>query len=105
MEKITITNKQKIMAALNPQKSAISVNISGIPLWVVQSGDATLNVALDGMSAIITAGAAFADSMIKVTVSADLGKGIEQISDTIILTVIDARSESLGLIISSPLSK
>jgi len=102
----TITNEQKLPVTITPvtatQKSA---KIDGKPTWTVASGDSTLEVAEDGLSANLISADSPGETMIVVEADADLGEGVETISDSIKLTVEGARAINLGLTAGTPIPK
>lgn len=79
--------------------------LDGAPVWTVVSGDATLEVAEDGLSAFLVSGAADVNSVIEVTADADLGEGVVTLTDTIDLAVVAASASALGLVQGTPVLK
>lgn len=104
---ITITNEQKVEVALAPLTAAGNpATLDGAPVWaVVEGGDATLEVAADGLSAFLVSGAADVTSQVTVTADADLGEGIVTLTDTIDLVVVAAPANALGLVVAAPVLK
>lgn len=103
---ISITNEQKIPVTLAPvTATGKPAPLDGQPTWEVTSGSATLEVAEDGRSAFLISGDEPGDSIIVVKADADIGEGVEEISDAIRLTVQGARAQSLGLSIGTPVQK
>lgn len=100
---ITITNEQKIPVTLAPLTAAGNpATVDGAPQWSVTSGDATLEVSADGMSAMLISGEANVNSQITVSADADLGEGVSTITDTIDLAVVAAAASQLGLNVGTP---
>ena len=100
---VTITNEQKVQVTLAPLTAAGNpATVDGVPTWSVTSGDATLEVAENGMSAYLVSGAADVNSQITVTADADLGEGVTEITDTIDLAVVSAAASQLGLNVGTP---
>jgi hypothetical protein len=103
MIEISITNEQKIKVALAPVtdggKPAV---LDGQPTWSVVSGDSTVEQSADGLSATLISSDTPGDTVYLVEADADLGEGIETISDTIKLHVVGARAFQLGLSASAP---
>lgn len=92
---LAITNEEKINVTLNPvTANGNPATVDGAPVWSVE-GDATLEVAADGLSAYLISGAAGA-STVTVTADADLGEGVVTLSDVIALNVIPAGAAALG---------
>jgi len=104
---ITITNEQKVEVTLAPVTEAGNpATVDGVPVWEVVSGDATLEVAADGLSAFLVSGAADVTSQITVTADADLDEtGVMPITDTIDLAVVAAAASQLGLVAGTPVLK
>ena len=103
---ITITNEQKVQVTLAPTTAAGNPAIlDGAPVWAVASGDATLEVAADGLSAFLVSGAADVTSQITVTADADLGAGVTTLTDVIDLAVVAAQASALGLVTGTPILK
>jgi hypothetical protein len=103
---ITITNEQKVLVTLAPTTAAGNpATLDGTPVWTVVSGDATLEVAEDGLSAFLVSGAADVTSQIEVTADADLGEGVVTLTDVIDLAVVAAQASALGLVVDTAILK
>jgi len=103
---ITITNEQKVEVTLAPMTAAGNpATLDGAPVWEVVAGDATLEVAADGLSAFLVSGVADINSQITVTADADLGEGVITLTDTIDLAVVAAEASQLGLTAGTPVLK
>jgi hypothetical protein len=103
---ITITNEQKVEVTLAPLTEAGNpANLDGAPVWTVVSGDATLEVAADGLSAFLVSGAADVNSVIEVTADALIGEGIVTLTDSVDLAVVSAIAGQLGLVAAAPILK
>jgi hypothetical protein len=103
---ITITNEQKVQVTLQPVTEAGNpATLDGAPVWAVTEGDATLEVAEDGLSAFLVSGAADVNSTITVTADADLGEGVVALTDTITLAVVAASASALGLVTGEAILK
>lgn len=103
---ITITNEQKVEVTLDPRTAAGNpATLDGTPTWTVTAGDATLEVATDGLSAFLVSGAADVNSVIEVSADADLGEGVQTIVDTVDLAVVAASASALGLVVGTPTLK
>lgn len=106
MVDITITNEQKVQATLNPvTATGKPAQLDGKPTWSVVSGDSTLDVAADGLSAFLISSDTPGDTVVLVEADADLGAGVETINDTIQLHVAGARAANLGLTVGTPVAK
>lgn len=103
---ITITNEQKVQVSLAPLTAAGNpATLDGTPSWTVIEGDATLEVAEDGLSAFLVSGEANVNSKIGIKADADLGDGIREIEDFVDLAVVSAEASRLGITASEPTLK
>lgn len=103
---IVLTNEQQVKVTLAPVTSkGKPAPLDGAPTWAVASGTCTLNVAPDGLSAVIVSGDNAGDSEITVSADADLGAGVVTVSDAIRVTVNGAQAQSLGLTAEPPTTK
>lgn len=100
---LAITSEQKITVTLTPTTAAGNpATLDGAPAWTVTEGDATLNVAEDGLSAEIISGGVGV-STITVTADADLDEDeAREISDTIALNVVAPEAAGLGIAAGEP---
>lgn len=93
----TITSEEKIPVTLAPLTAAGNpATVDGVPVWAVTEGDATLEVAADGLSAYLVSGAANVVSSVTVTADADLGEGVMNLSEVVTLTVVAPSAALLG---------
>jgi hypothetical protein len=106
MLEITITNEEQVKVTLSPKTdSGRPAKLDGSPAWTVTSGNSQVVVADDGLSADLISSDDPGDTTISVKADADLGSGVEEISDTIVLTVTGARAKNLGLAAGTPTPK
>ena len=107
MLEITITNEQKIQVTLTPVTATNNpAQLDGGATFEVISGTATVAMIADNpLSAFLVSGDLPGDSEILVSADADLGDGVETISDIIKLTVAGAKAASLGLTVGAPVAK
>ena len=106
MLEITITNEQQVKVTLNPvTETGKPAQVDGAPTWTVQSGDATVTPAADGLSADLISSDTPGDTQILVEADADLGSGVITISDIITLHVSHANAANLGLVAGDPTPK
>ena len=96
---ITSTNEEKVLVSINPTTAAGNpATVDGVPTWTVTSGDCTLEVAADGLSAYIISGSANVANMIEVSADADLdAEEVRTITETIVYTVVAAEAQALGI--------
>jgi len=78
--------------------------VDGTPVWAIVSGNGSVqNVSADGLTAEIWSPDTVTDpsgadvTVASVTADADVGAGVQEISDTVEFTVTNAIAESLGL--------
>lgn len=103
---ITITNEQKVKVTLTPKTGGGKpAQLDGTPSWTVSSGDSTLEASADGLSATLVSSDTPGETIFVVEADADLGEGVENITDAIKLTVQGARAASLGLSAGTPENK
>lgn len=103
MLELTITNEQKVKVTLTPvTDTGRPASLDGAPAWTVQSGDSTVVPDEGGLSAFLVSSDTPGDTIFVVTADADLGEGVEELSDTIRLTVAGARAKNLGLSAGTP---
>lgn len=100
---ITITNEQKVLvnvSALTEAGNPTPLNV--IPEWNVTSGDVTLNVAVDGLSAEVVSGESETEAVI--TVTAKVNDTVE-LTNTFNLSVVLAQATSLSFTAGEPVLK
>jgi hypothetical protein len=98
MLELTITNEQKIPVTLAPTTAAGKpAELDGPAKFSVISGSSTVVAGEDGKSAELISSDTPGDTVFLVEADADLGEGVETISDTITLHVAGARAANLGL--------
>ncbi len=106
MLEIKITNEEQVNVALKPVTSTgKAAKLDGVPTWTVQSGDSKVTVAADGLSADLVSSDTPGDTEILVEADANLGEGVESISDIIRLSVAGANAANLGLVAGTPTAK
>lgn len=103
MLELTITNEQKIRVTLSPKTdTGKPAPLDGVPTWEIVTGNATLAVAADGLSADLISADDPGDSQVLVKADANIGEGVEEISDVISLRVVGATAKNLGLSAGQP---
>lgn len=106
MIEVTITNEQKVKATVAPKTaSGKPAKIDGTPTWTVVTGEATIEESEDGLSAFLISGDTPGFSEIAVKADADIGEGVEEISQLILLTVEGAKATALGVTLGQPEDK
>ncbi len=103
---VSITNEQQVTVTLSPKTdSGRPAKLDGSPAWTVTSGNSQLVVADDGLSANLISSDDPGETDVVVKADADLGSGVEEISDTIALVVTSASATNLGLSAGTPTPK
>lgn len=102
-----ITNEQKIKFTLNPVTETgkpAQLEAGSLKWDVIAGGDNATNLAVseDGMSAYVISNDTPGDIDVRVSADADLGEGVEEISDLIRVHVLGARARNLGLVKGEP---
>lgn len=106
MVEINITNEQKVNVTLSPKTdSGKPAKVDGKPTWEVVTGDSTVVVADDGMSADLVSSDTPGDTTYLVTADADLGEGVQNIQETLTLHVAGALAANLGVVVGTPVLK
>lgn len=99
---VTITNEQKVrLTAVPVTATGNPAPLDGPVSFSVISGDSTVNV-LDNLTAELVSGVTPGDTTYLVEADADLGAGVETISDTVLMHVEGARAANLGLSLGVP---
>ncbi len=103
--KLKLTDEQKTTVTLNPATpKGKKVSVQN-PVWSVVDGDCAITPAPDGLSAVITSGDKPGVTNIQIAADADLGDGVDTITDTIEVTVVDPEASTLGLAAGTPEDK
>ncbi len=98
-QEASITNEQKIPASVTPLSEAGKpAKLDGALAWSVISGTGTVaNVSADGLTAELVSGDDPGDTTYLIKGDADLGSGVVEVSDTIVLHVLGAMAAHLGI--------
>lgn len=105
---LSLTTELKQHVKLVPKTSGgKDAPVDGVPVWTVVSGAGTVEPDADGLGAFIISTDAVDSTMTiyQVDADADLGSGVETISDTISLTTVAANAASLGLVADAAVPK
>lgn len=103
---ITLTNEQEVDVTLKiTTETGKPAPVDGKPTWEVLSGSSTVTVSEDGLSAVVRSGDDPGDTQIIVKADANLGEGVEEISDAIKVSVQSATAMNLGLSVGTPRTK
>jgi len=106
MMELNVTNEEKILVTCNPVTLAGNpVALDGPIVVAVQNGDGGFEIQADGKSVFLISGALPGDTTFTIQGDADLGAGVENISDVIILHVAGAKAASFGLVAGTPVLK
>lgn len=99
------TNEQKVKFIINPITNAGNpAPLDGAISISQQSGDASYEM-IDDRSFWLISGINPGDSAFLVSGDADLGAGVENISEVIILKVAGAKAANLGIVAEDPVLK
>lgn len=102
----TITNEQKVPFTIAPKTATgKDAKIDGKPTVEVTEGDATCELAEDGMSGFLISGDSASESKFMLTADADLGEGVENIQQEISLIVTLANAADLGFSFGEAVAK
>lgn len=103
---VSLTNEQQVKVTLTPvTDTGKPAKLDGAPSWAVISGNSQVVVSDDGLSADLISSDDPGDTEILIKADADIGEGVEEISDTIKLTVVGATAKNLGISVGSPTPK
>jgi len=106
MMELNVTNEEKILVTCNPVTLAGNpVALDGPIVVAVQNGDGGFEIQADGKSVFLISGPLPGDTTFTIQGDADLGAGVENISDVIILHVAGAKAASFGLVAGTPVLK
>ncbi len=106
MVAITISNEQQVPVTLSPKTdTGKAAKLDGNPVWSVVSGDSTVVPAADGLSATLVSSDTPGETVFLVDADADLGSGVEDLQETITLTVTGANAKNLGIVAGTPVAK
>lgn len=100
---IDITNEQKVTVTLKPvTTTGKPAKLDGPPTWTNKDGDSVVNPSQDGLSAEIVSSDTLGTTTILLEADADLGEGVETITEEIQVTVTGAKASSFGLVVGTP---
>ena len=103
---LKLTTEQQVVVHLAPvTPKGKAVKLDGVAAWSVVSGDATITPSDDGLSCTIVSPDVAGQSQVLVSADADLGTGVDTISDTISVDVADQDATALGLTADAPTIK
>lgn len=106
MLELSITTEEQVLVRIAPKTAnGRPAKVDGAPVWAVGTGEATITPSEDGLSCLIVSGENPGNSEISVSADADLGEGVEPISDLIELAVTGVKAVSLGLTAEAPTPK
>lgn len=106
MTTIDLENWQEVIVTLAPRTDkGKPAKVDGIPTWTVQSGNATVTPAADGMSALLTTTDEADTTVILAEGDADLGAGFVPVDEAITLNTSVPRAASFGVTVGEPTQK
>lgn len=102
-----LNTDQKVKLTITPITSTGKpAKIDGVPVW--ESSDTAVIVitpSSDGLSCDAVTTDEIGTAIVTVTIDADLGSGVENISATADIEVVHVRATNLGLVVGTPESK
>jgi len=102
---VKITNEQQVRVTLNPKTDAgrpAKIDPNSKPTWEKIDGEADVQAAEDGLSVLLVSADNPGTTQILVKADADIGEGVEEISEVIELQVAGASAKNLGLSVGTP---
>lgn len=103
---LNCTNEEKVHVKVNPVTAhGKPTGIDGKISAEVQSGTGTAVVDDDGKGFFAVSGDDPGDTSILISADADVGEGVETISDVVILHVAGAKAANLGLVADPAVAK
>ncbi len=104
MQEKTITNEQQVLAIVNPKTDkGKPVAVDGKPEWSIVSGDSiSLQPSDDGKSCMLVSTDTLGVTQVMAEADADLGEGVETISEIFSITVAGARAANMGASLGTP---
>ena len=103
MISIAVTNEQKVKVTLAPKTATGKpAKLDGAPVWANLSGDSTVEPAEDGLSAYLVSSDTPGTTEFTVSADANLGEGVETITEGIELVVSGAQASNLGIVAGTP---
>jgi len=103
---VKITNEQEVDVTITPKTdTGKPAKLDGSPSVTVVSGNSTVKQSEDGLTLTLRSADDPGDTEFLVKADADLGEGIEEISEIIKLSVIGATAKNLGLVAGAPRAK
>jgi hypothetical protein len=99
---MTLTNEQKALITATPMTAAGNpAVIDGSVTFSMVSGTCTL-AQVDDTSAYVVSGDTAGDSTVSMVCDADLGSGVVNVSDTMVVHVTSASAASLTVTVGEP---
>ena len=101
---LTLTNEEKIKVTASPvTTTGKPAAVDGVVDFTVSVGDCSIE-RIDALSVFIVSGGP-GDSTVVVSADADLGSGVQTISDALTIHVTGALAAALGLMADAPIAK
>lgn len=106
MTTIHLTNEQQIRVFVAPKTAkGKPAKIDGKPTWSITSGDSTMEVADDGLSALLVTSDTEGVTEYHVEADADLGEGIVTLVQDLALDVKEPQAAALDVTVGTPEDK
>jgi len=96
------TQQQVLLSAIPKTLEGCPGALAGPVVYTLNTGNCTLVPVGDDRSVLIVSGDHAGYSVMLVSAEADLGKGVETITDIVVVHVIDAHTAVLGLTVGTP---
>lgn len=106
MLEVKITNDQEVDVTITPKTdTGKPAKLDGSPAVSVISGNSTFTQSEDGLTLTLRSSDDPGDTEFLVKADADIGEGVEEISEIIKLSVAGATAKNLGLTVGTPRAK
>lgn len=106
MIEIKLSTEEKVKATISPMTPGSKpAPVDGEASWTVTAGDATVEVLEGGFSAFLVSGDTASESKIMVSVDADMGEGVQTVSQEVSLVCSLPSATTLGFSTEAPVLK
>lgn len=103
MIQVTLTTREKVVAKISPHVGGIPIAFDGVAEWGIISGEGTVEAADDGMSAELVSSDLPGVTLYLVTIDADVGLGVQEVSELVQVTSLD--TNGIFMSASQPIKK
>jgi len=104
---LILTDEQKVILSIQPFTAAGNVApVDGMPLWNVTDPNIIgLDIAADGLSCSAITTGVLGTCQVNVSVDADMGAGVINLTATLDIVVAPAQATTLGILAGVPVLK